>query len=171
MSVIAIEGMRFRAHHGFYEEEQILGGDYTVDVFITTNFAKASVEDDLSKTINYETLYLICEAAMKKNSRLLENVADRIALGIKYQFRFVREMTVRVKKLNPPLGGRVDSAWVEVEGNFSKKCARCERPLLCYGDKTCWCMNTKVYRKTLEQMKTHYGNKCLCEECLKFFAG
>jgi dihydroneopterin aldolase len=171
MSVIALEGMRFRANHGFYEEEQILGGDYIVDVYITTIFTKASIDDDLKKTINYETVYLICEAAMKKNSKLLENVADRISMDIKYQFGFIKELKVKVKKLNPPLGGRVESAWVEVDGYYSKKCARCARPMICYSDKSCWCLNTKVYRQTLEQMKTHYGNECLCEECLRFFAG
>ena len=171
MSVIALEGMRFRANHGYYEEEQIIGGDYIVDVHLTTNFTRASVDDDLDKTINYETVYLICEAAMKQNSRLLENVADRIAMGIKHQFSFIREMKVMVKKLNPPLGGRVGSAWVEVDGYHSKKCARCSRPMLCYGDSSCWCLGTKVYKQTLEQMKTHYGNSCLCEECLQFFAG
>ena len=171
MSVIALEGMRFRANHGFYEEEQILGGDYIIDVYITTIFTKASVDDDLKKTINYETVYLICEAAMKKNSKLLENVADRIAMDIKFQFGYIKELKVKVKKLNPPLGGRVESAWVEVDGYYSKKCARCARPMICYSDKSCWCINTKVYRQTLEQMKTHYGNDCLCEDCLKFFAG
>ena len=171
MSVIALEGMRFRANHGFYEEEQILGGDYIIDVYITTIFTKASVDDDLKKTINYETVYLICEAAMKKNSKLLENVADRIAMDIKFQFGYIKELKVKVKKLNPPLGGRVESAWVEVDGYYSKKCARCARPMICYSDKSCWCINTKVYSQTLEQMKTHYGNDCLCEDCLKFFAG
>ena len=173
MAIIALEGMRFRANHGFYREEQILGGDYIVDVHITTNVTKASIDDDLKKTINYETIYLICEAAMKQNSRLLENVANRIAMDIKFQFGFIKEMTVRVKKLNPPLGGQVNSAWVEVDGYYSKKCGRCSRPMICYNDKSCWCLNTnsRVYRQTLEQMKTHYGNECLCEECLKFFAG
>ncbi|MEO1258266.1 MAG: dihydroneopterin aldolase [Bacteroidota bacterium] len=170
MAVIALEGMRFRANHGVYWEEQIIGGDYIIDVFITTMISKASVADDIDKTINYETVYLICEAAMKKNSRLLENVADRIAMDIKFQFSFIKEMKVKVKKLNPPLGGRVESAWVEVDGYYSKKCARCSRPLICYSDKSCWCHGTRLYRQTLEQMKTHYGNNCLCEECLKFFS-
>lgn len=171
MSVIAIEGMRFRANHGYYEEEQILGGDYVVDVQITTVFTKASIDDDLTKTINYETIYLICEAAMKKNSKLLENVADRIAMDLKHQFGFIKELKVKVKKLHPPVGGRVEAAWVEVDGFFSKKCARCAKPMICYSDTSCWCHNTKLYQQTLEQMRTHYGKECLCEDCLKFFAG
>lgn len=170
MATIALEGMRFRAHHGYYEEEQILGGDYIVDVRVTTNITKAAVDDNLEKTINYETIYLICEAEMKRNAKLLENVAERIALGIRHQFKYVKEMKVKVKKLDPPLGGIVASSWVEVDGQYSKKCGRCDRPLLCYGDKTCWCMSTQLFQKTLDQMKTQYGDRCLCRDCLEFFS-
>lgn len=169
MAQIALEGMRFHAYHGFYEEEQILGGDYLVDVFIETVFTKAAVDDDLYQTINYETVYLVCEVAMRKNARLLEAVANQIALGIKHQFKQIKGLRVRVKKLNPPLGGRVVAAWVEVDGEFTKKCARCDKPLLCYGDSTCWCMDTQLFQKTLEQLKSHYGDRCLCKDCLAFF--
>lgn len=169
MSVIALEGMRFFAYHGFYEEEQILGGEYIVDVTITTSFTKAAVDDDLYKTINYETVYLICEANMRKRSKLIEAVAGRIALDIKFQFKNIRELKVSIKKLNPPLGGRVDAARVEVDGNFQKKCARCDRPMLCYKDKSCWCMDTLMFKKTQEQLQTQYGDQCLCHDCLEFF--
>ncbi|MCB0520953.1 MAG: dihydroneopterin aldolase [Lewinellaceae bacterium] len=173
MATIALEGMKFRAFHGFYEEEQILGGDYVVDVLVTTGIDKAAIGDDLEKTINYETIYLICESAMRKNSKLLETVAERIAMGIRHQFKYIKEMKVKVKKLNPPLGGRVESAWVEVDGSYSKRCGRCGRPMLCYGDKTCWCLDLdkRVYGKTLEQIKVHFGNQCLCKECLDYYAG
>ncbi len=113
MALIALEGMHFHAFHGFYEEEQILGNDYVVDVYIETVFTKAAVDDDLYKTINYETVYLICESAMRRNSKLLEAVAERIALEIKHQFKDIRELKVRLKKLNPPLGGKVDAAYVD----------------------------------------------------------
>jgi dihydroneopterin aldolase len=171
MATIALEGMKFFARHGFYPEEEVLGGEFVVDVYITTVFTKAAVDDDLYQTINYETVYLITEAAMRKPSKLLENVAERIALGLKHQFKTIQDLQVRVKKLNPPLGGQVGSAWVEVDGQFSKKCARCERPLLCYKDNTCWCMETQMFQKTIEQLRTHYGERCLCKDCLLFFAG
>ncbi len=185
--------MRFFAYHGLYEEEKILGNDFVVDVYLTANVSYAAIDDELYRvetaaakaadskkkkrdesittTINYETVYLICEAVMRERYNLLETVAEQIAMDLKHQFKFVQEMRIRVKKLNPPLGGRVESAWVEVDGQFSRKCARCERPLLCYGDSTCWCMNLdrEIYQKTIEQLKTHYGDRCLCKECLDFF--
>lgn len=170
MASIALEGMRFFAYHGFYEEEQVIGNEYIVDVLINTVFTKAAVDDDLYQTINYETVYLICDSVMRKKAKLLESVANQIALALKHQFRNIRELKVKVKKLNPPLGGRVDAAWVEVEGEFTKKCGRCDKPLLCYGDKTCWCMETHHFQKTLEQLRIHYGERCLCKDCLEFYA-
>ena len=170
MALIALEGMEFFAKHGYYTEEQIIGGEYVVDVYITTRVEKAAVKDDLEETINYETVYLICKAAMKKSSKLIENVAERIALGLKFQFKNIDELKVRVKKKNPPLGGKVAAAIIEVDGSYSKSCGRCNRPLLCYADRTCWCMDALIYGKTLDHIKSQYGNKCLCGECMKFFA-
>ena len=170
MAKIALEGMEFYSYHGYYKEERILGGNYVVDVYIDANVDKAAVSDKLKETINYETIYHICEGVMREPSNLLENVAKRISLGIKNNYSFIKEMTVRVRKMNPPVGGPVHSSFVEVDGNYTKKCGRCKRPMLCYSDNTCWCMGTRVYQKTLEQLKGEYGNQCICKECLSFFA-
>jgi dihydroneopterin aldolase len=169
MAVIALEGMEFYAKHGFYEEEEIIGGEYVVDVFITTQVDRAAVSDDLSETINYETVYLICKAVMKQPTKLIETVAKRIALNLKNQFRNMSELRVKVTKKNPPLGGKVAAASIEVDGEYTKKCGRCSRPMLCYGDNSCWCMDTLIYKKTLEQMRGHYGNQCLCKSCLEYY--
>ena len=170
MAKIVLEGMQFYAFHGFYEEERIIGGNYVVDVYLEAQVNKAAVSDDLSQTVNYESIWHICNREMKQPSRLIENVAERISMGIKHQFSFIREMTVRVRKMSPPLPGVVAQSYVEVDGSFTKKCARCARPLLCYSDKTCWCMETQLFSKTLDHMKKQFGNNCLCRECLEYFA-
>lgn len=171
MAVIALEGMHFYAYHGVYDEEKLIGGEYIVDVSLEVDVTQAAVSDDLLQTVNYETVYLICEAAMRRPSRLIENVAQRIALQLKHQFRFILEMKVRIRKKNPPLGGLVDWAVTEVDGNFQKACGRCGRPMLCYGDKTCWCLSATLKEATLESLKLQYGNQCLCQDCLQFFGG
>ena len=171
MAQIALEGMHFYAYHGVYKEERLIGTDYIVDVYIETEVGRAAVEDKLEKTINYETVYLICKTVMNHPSKLIENVAAKISLRIKHQFKFVKEMKVRVRKKNPPLGGRVEWASVEVDGRFSKSCGRCGRPMLCYGDRTCWCLDAHIDKGTLEQLKISYGRNCLCQECIRFFTG
>lgn len=116
MAVIALEGMHFYAHHGFYEEERIIGGNYIVDIQIDTNTTIAAATDDLYKTINYETVYRICQSEMRKPSKLLEALAQRIISKISEMFgKKAKNIKIRIKKLAPPLGGRVDAAFIEIE--------------------------------------------------------
>lgn len=130
MAIIALEGMRFYAYHGFYEEEQILGNDFILDAYVNASTGLAAAVDDLyidpgimkgkeprtgsekPTTVNYETIFLICQSEMRKPSKLLEAVVERIASRIARHFNNVEGVAVRLKKLNPPLGGRVGSAWV-----------------------------------------------------------
>ncbi|NJL75814.1 MAG: dihydroneopterin aldolase [Saprospiraceae bacterium] len=116
MAVIALEGMHFFAFHGYYDEEQKMGGDFILDVYVTTSIADNSVADNLETTINYESLYFICRTEMKKPAKLIETVANRIGRKIKtlHPTR-VSMVKVRLRKLNPPLGGKVDCAYVEIE--------------------------------------------------------
>lgn len=114
MATIALEGMHFYAYHGFYEEERIIGGNYLLDVYVSTNTIFAAKTDDLFKTVNYETVYFICQSEMKKSSQLIETVAQRILNRIRDQFDYVQGVRIRLRKLNPPVDGQVDSAYIEI---------------------------------------------------------
>ncbi|MEM9887325.1 MAG: dihydroneopterin aldolase [Bacteroidota bacterium] len=122
MAVIALEGMSFHAFHGYYEEETAMGGTFVLDVYITTpSVAKAAAIDDLDGTINYETIYFICKSEMKKTSKMIETVAQRILDRLSYQYgEKTKNIKVRLKKLNPPLGGKVACAYIEIESSGGK---------------------------------------------------
>ncbi|MEM9990647.1 MAG: dihydroneopterin aldolase [Bacteroidota bacterium] len=115
MTRIALEGMEFYAYHGFYEEESKMGGTFIVDVDVNLNASKGAASDALEHTINYETIYFICKKEMKKTSKLIENVAHRILNQLKFQFGINHHINVRIRKLHPPLGGKVAAAVVEIE--------------------------------------------------------
>lgn len=170
MALIALEGMRFFAFHGFYEEEQLTGNYYVVDVHITADTAAAADTDDLFKTINYETVYLVCQTEMRKSARLLETLTVNIIEGLKYQFKQLEEVKVRITKENPPLGGLVARALVEEHESYVIQCARCGRPMICYNNEDCWCRETVVHPKTQEMLKAQFKG-CLCKKCLTQFAG
>ncbi|MEM0993575.1 MAG: dihydroneopterin aldolase [Bacteroidota bacterium] len=121
MAVIALEGMSFHAFHGYYEEEQKMGGAFILDVYLTTpSVARAAASDDLDGTINYETIYFICNAEMKKTSKMIEAVAQRILDRLSYQYEERTEhIKVRLRKCNPPLGGKVACAYIELESSSS----------------------------------------------------
>jgi dihydroneopterin aldolase len=81
--MIAIEGMKFYAFHGYYPQEQLIGTEFLVDVYVEVNISKAGNSDQLSDTVNYETIYRIVKAEMSKKSKLIEHVAQRIIFKIK----------------------------------------------------------------------------------------
>ena len=98
MGRIELEGMTFFAHHGFYEEEQILGNQFMVDVYVETDFSEVIQQDAIPEnTIDDETLYLIVRFEMDKPSKLLEHVGQRIIQSIKTKYPDVTT-EVRIKK-------------------------------------------------------------------------
>lgn len=109
MSQISIEGMEFFAYHGCFKEEQIIGTKFIVDLFIETDTKLAEESDDLSKTINYQTVYLIVQNEMGVKSKLLENVGRRILSSLKHNFPQTKNAKVKISKLNPPLGGKINN--------------------------------------------------------------
>jgi dihydroneopterin aldolase len=115
MGLIAVEGLQFYAHHGYYKEEQVLGGKYTVDIYMEVNFTEAATADDLKKTIDYEKVYILTKQEMSIHSKLIEHVCNRIAHSIKNQFTEIEKLKVRLSKYNPPLKGNVERVFVEIE--------------------------------------------------------
>lgn len=118
MAVIALEEMEFYAYHGYYSQEKKFGGYYLVDVYLHTDFQDAAENDQLSGTINYETVYSICQTEMKTSSHLIEHVAARILQKTAAEFQQINYIKVRVSKLNPPLPGKLKRTFVELEKNF-----------------------------------------------------
>ncbi len=166
--------MKFRALHGVHEPEATLGAEFTVDVQVQTDISLAAEMDELAATVNYETIHQIVQLEMDKPRKLVETVVTKIIRKLKKQFPMLMGLRVRVRKHNPPLGGRVDSTWVEEEDEFLTACPRCGSPMICYRDDTCWCKdeNTeigKLHPATREAVKRQF-KKCLCQACTQFFA-
>ena len=172
MAWIALEGMRFHARHGVYDAEKVLGNEYILDVYINTGIAKAAQTDNIEHTINYETVFQICQLEMDQPRQLLETVLTAIIKRMKHQFDTMKGLRVRIKKLHPPLGGRVEASWVEDEVDLVSTCPRCKSKFLCYSDETCWCKNvTTLHPATQETLTRQYGTTCLCSRCLQLYLG
>jgi len=101
--------MEFFAYHGCFKEEQIIGTKFIVDLYITCDTSEAEISDDLTKTINYQSVYQIVKIQMKVKSKLLEHVGRRILDAIKSEYPNIQDATIKVSKLNPPLGGKMDN--------------------------------------------------------------
>ncbi|MDY0014890.1 MAG: dihydroneopterin aldolase [Bacteroidales bacterium] len=109
MAKIEIERMHFYAHHGCYEEERVIGTYFTVDCCLDCDIKEAAIKDDLCKTINYQSVYLLIQHELIKSSQLLENIAYRIIIKIETQFPAVKHIVVKIRKLNPPMGGKIEA--------------------------------------------------------------
>ena len=114
MGRIAINDMRFYAHHGCFEQERAIGTHFRVDLSFETDTAKAEVSDCIVDTVSYLDVYQVVKREMMQPSNLLEHVARRIGDAVIAEFPAVENVTVNVYKLNPPLGGQMDSVSVEL---------------------------------------------------------
>ena len=112
---INIEGIKLYAYHGCLEEEARIGGNYIVDVYMTTDFSEAAKSDDLKQTIDYCAVYEIVKAEMAIRSRLIEQVCRRISDRIKKDLKGVKTLRVKVTKLSPPMNGDVEKVSVEIK--------------------------------------------------------
>ncbi len=115
MSIISIEGMEFFAYHGCFKEEQVIGTKFRVDLFLTVDTLRAEQTDNLHDTVNYQSVFQCVKEEMQTDSKLLEHVGRRILTRVKMEFEAVEHARLKIRKLNPPLGGKMDFVSLELE--------------------------------------------------------
>ncbi len=114
MAEIKIEAMKFYAFHGCFDEERVVGTHFEADCTIEVDCSQAAQTDNLSYTINYQEVYQLIKQEIEQPSALLENVAYRILSSLKQHYSQADNITIEIKKLNPPLGGKIKSVSVKM---------------------------------------------------------
>jgi 7,8-dihydroneopterin aldolase/epimerase/oxygenase len=112
MGLIQIEGMEFYSFHGHYKEEQIVGNKFLVDLTIETDMSTPRESDNLRDAVNYQRAYEIVRNQMELKSHLLEHIAGRILDALYSEMEGIKKATVKVSKMNPPMGGKINSVSV-----------------------------------------------------------
>ena len=115
MATISIEGMEFHAYHGCYEEEQVIGNTFIVDVHMETETGSAELSDNLDETVNYADVFLIVKEQMGIKSKLLEHVGRRIMDAVLARYPEIDIIELKISKLNPPVGGKVHAVSVTMD--------------------------------------------------------
>ncbi|MGC1472846.1 MAG: dihydroneopterin aldolase [Psychroserpens sp.] len=114
MGIIKVENIRVFAHHGCLKEETKIGSDYRVDLSVKADLQTSAKTDHLAHTVDYVLLNKIVVEEMKQPSKLLETVAQRILDRILKEDDLVSKATVSVSKMNPPIGGDVESVTIKM---------------------------------------------------------
>lgn len=115
MSKIILENMEFHAFHGCLDFEQQLGNTFIVDISMELDTTQSGFTDNLENTLNYQLVYDVVKAQMEIPSKLIEHAGQRIMDNIFDQFQQINELKVRLSKLNPPLGGKVERVTIELK--------------------------------------------------------
>ena len=110
-SCVRLVNMVFYAHHGVLKEEHTVGAKYEVDAELSFDFTDAAKNDNITKTIDYSTVYKKIKAALTlKKYFLIEAVAYEIAHDLLQDFPVLDKVAINVRKRNPPVDGICDYA-------------------------------------------------------------
>jgi len=112
MGLIQIENMEFYSFHGHFKEERIVGNKFLVDLILETDMKIPSESDNLKDAVNYQQVYEIVKRQMELKSYLLEHIAGRILDAVYSEMEGINKVTVKVSKMNPPMGGKIGSVSV-----------------------------------------------------------
>lgn len=113
MITIHLYNLSFFAHHGVYEEERLLGNEFTVNADVRFHEEDPAITV-LSQTINYTSVFEIIKQRMLIPTPLLETIVMDIGNTIYEKYNYVRHIHITLKKKHPPvekLQGEVGVSW------------------------------------------------------------
>jgi len=110
-SNIELKNLRFHSYHGVTEKERQIGSNFKVQLNVFFNpLAWAFEKDELGGTVNYAEVYETVAEEMQRPSKLIENVAWRIAKALFSRFEIINVIEISVEKENPPISADCKSA-------------------------------------------------------------
>jgi len=112
---IELSGLAVFGHHGFLEEERLLGQRFLVDLWVDLD-EDATTSDRIEETVDYRRLADLVQDVFAGPPRLLlEGLAGAVADGVMARFEIVQHVRVRVRKPDVVLEPPVEHAAVIVE--------------------------------------------------------
>ena len=104
MITIHLHNVKFYSYHGIHEEEKNLGNEFELSADIQFH-EEVDVINSIKQTINYVDIYKIIKQHMNEPSHLLETVVMGIGNSIKTKYDNIRSISLRLKKMHPPITG------------------------------------------------------------------
>lgn len=113
--------MQFYAYHGCFAEEQLVGTNFELTIAVELDTLIACKTDAIEDALNYQELYQTIQAEMQINSKLIENVGQRIINKLFVRFAQIEGIELELSKLNPPLGGQIERVSILLSEQRAKK--------------------------------------------------
>ena len=114
MDTIHINGIEVMGVHGVLPEEQERAQPFAVDLTLVVDLTAAGASDALADTVDYGAVAEAVAAVVgSERHQLLERLATRIAEVCRPDPR-VREVTVSLRKLRPPVPVALASVGVTI---------------------------------------------------------
>ena len=117
LMTIELKELRFHAFHGLFEEEKLTGNEFGVNMSVSYR-PPSPLMDKIADTIDYEQLYEIVKAEMKKRRDLLETLVIEIAEKVYESFPIVTKVVITISKLHPPIAGFSGNVSVSFQKEF-----------------------------------------------------
>lgn len=112
--IIRLNEMSFYGYHGVSAAEKETGRTFQVDCELEVDLAEAGHTDRLTDTIDYSEVHCIIKETVEGTAfSLLEALASTLADKLLDSFPAYR-VTLRVRKMNPPIPGHVKNIEVEI---------------------------------------------------------
>ena len=117
MLTVHLNDLRFFAHHGIYDGEAQSGHEF--EVHLTVKYEEKKLKfDDIKNVLNYVELYQIVKKRMTMPTPLIEEVAESIIRKIRHEYSFVKEVSISIFKLQPPIENFQGSVGITLQKKF-----------------------------------------------------
>lgn len=111
---IELNGISIHAYHGVHQIEKEQGADFSLDVSFEYDAADAIASDAIDKALDYEKIFVIVQQCMATRSDLIETVASNIKQQIELTFVTLKNLQIKLCKINPPVSGNIKEICVVI---------------------------------------------------------
>ena len=116
MDQIITQDLSIYAKHGVYMEENILGQQFLVSVYLDLDLSRAGQTDNLEDTIDYgKVCHFVTNYMQSHTFKLIEAAAEHLAQELLLKYMQVKKIRIKVKKPWAPIGLPIKNVCVTVD--------------------------------------------------------
>ena len=115
MGKILIRDLTLYSYHGCYKEENKIGSQYKLNIWVEGNFSKAEKTDSLADTVDYVKIIEAVNKQMAIRASMIEVPARKIVDSI-LRMDKVAKVKVEIEKREPPVDAVFDKISFTCQG-------------------------------------------------------